>query len=501
MTLYGRFRRMKLDTSPVGLIVGERRSGYFCSPRGAEVIGWAGVDGIHYCFVRGFGETVFAVDPTDTPGNYVRPVAGSFEDFLRLICAVGDAAVLQQLHAWTKDFFDDFLRKNPLTPEQLAVIGKIGEKFGISPMEDPYACVKRVQEGFDPGALKFGPDYYEWVAEAPKKPEEWKVFWGKSFWEGGGRSRAGEELRVEKRFVWDGETWYIPCVYACTGGLVADMFKEVSGEAVCEFEKKRNCANFGENPETEESFDAENPLREEFSVRAEVNGRELSESYACGDLWVPEGLVDGLPEPEPAAGWTLEHYGLDRSKCWVMRRVGFPWAGKKPKIVSAGFTLSADAISIPGPCFSLAKGESAALENPATGERCVLTVKELSREELPESAFPDGPEEFPRMYTAMTYTLEPDVPEREISVCDCEKGDSPRPKTPGASLLPDGCGVACLGVIGGADGPTALFPGGSGALGQVRFAVSSLRFAQPEKIRWRVLFRRVPKEDVRVRIL
>ena len=125
MTLYGRFRRMKLDTSPVGLIQGERRSGYFCTPRGAEVIGWAGVDGIHYCFVRGGGETVFAVDPTSTPGNFVRPVAGSFEDFLRLVCAVGDAAVLQQLHAWTKDFFDDFLRKNPLTPEQLEVIGKI----------------------------------------------------------------------------------------------------------------------------------------------------------------------------------------------------------------------------------------------------------------------------------------------------------------------------------------------------------------------------------------
>lgn len=27
------------------------------------LIGWAGVDGIHFCMIRGFGEMVFAVSP------------------------------------------------------------------------------------------------------------------------------------------------------------------------------------------------------------------------------------------------------------------------------------------------------------------------------------------------------------------------------------------------------------------------------------------------------
>ncbi|WP_222860695.1 hypothetical protein [Paenibacillus antibioticophila] len=46
---------------------------YFCTPKGARMIGWAGVDGIHFCFVRGFGEMVFAVSPMNTAGNYVHP--------------------------------------------------------------------------------------------------------------------------------------------------------------------------------------------------------------------------------------------------------------------------------------------------------------------------------------------------------------------------------------------------------------------------------------------
>ena len=60
---YQKFLRREIDLSAVGV---ERRKDcvpYFCTPRGASVFGWAGVDGIHYCFIRGFGDTVFAVSP------------------------------------------------------------------------------------------------------------------------------------------------------------------------------------------------------------------------------------------------------------------------------------------------------------------------------------------------------------------------------------------------------------------------------------------------------
>ena len=63
MTGYEAFLRAGISLAPLGLEAGDRHSGYFCTPLGAEVIGWEGVDGIHCCFVEGFGEMVFAVNP------------------------------------------------------------------------------------------------------------------------------------------------------------------------------------------------------------------------------------------------------------------------------------------------------------------------------------------------------------------------------------------------------------------------------------------------------
>ena len=41
-----------IELSSLGV---ERRTDnepYFCTPKGASVFGWTGVDGIHFCFVR-----------------------------------------------------------------------------------------------------------------------------------------------------------------------------------------------------------------------------------------------------------------------------------------------------------------------------------------------------------------------------------------------------------------------------------------------------------------
>lgn len=58
---YQKFLRKHLDLSPLSVMRREDNDPYFCTPKGASIFGWAGVDGIHFCFVRGFGETVFAV--------------------------------------------------------------------------------------------------------------------------------------------------------------------------------------------------------------------------------------------------------------------------------------------------------------------------------------------------------------------------------------------------------------------------------------------------------
>ena len=68
-----------IDLSSLGV---ERRTDnepYFCTPKGASVFGWTGVDGIHFCFVRGFGGMVFAVSPANTfqPGEHISKLCSS----------------------------------------------------------------------------------------------------------------------------------------------------------------------------------------------------------------------------------------------------------------------------------------------------------------------------------------------------------------------------------------------------------------------------------------
>ena len=45
----------KIDLSSVGVEFREDNAPYFLyAPKGASIFGWVGVDGIHFCFIRGF---------------------------------------------------------------------------------------------------------------------------------------------------------------------------------------------------------------------------------------------------------------------------------------------------------------------------------------------------------------------------------------------------------------------------------------------------------------
>ena len=110
-----KFLQRGVDLSPVGVELREDNTNYFCTPKGASVFGWAGIDGIHFCFIRGFGEMVFSVSPMNTSPDYVHPVAENFTDFLRLILACGDVAAVEQAWMWNEAQFEAFLNENPGT--------------------------------------------------------------------------------------------------------------------------------------------------------------------------------------------------------------------------------------------------------------------------------------------------------------------------------------------------------------------------------------------------
>ena len=86
----------------------------------------------------------------------------------------------------------------------------------------------------------------------------------------------------------------------------------------------------------------------------------------------------------------------------------------------------------------------------------------------------------------MTYTLEPELLGRNFHVWDCLQNEQPKRKPrnqfePQASY--DTCAIA---IIGGADGPTAVFASGGQSLEQ-HSALSALRFEHSDDIEWKIV--------------
>ena len=69
---------------------------------------------------------------------------------------------------------------------------------------------------------------------------------------------------------------------------------------------------------------------------------------------------------------------------------------------------------------------------------------------------PDTGLEHPSHYVAMSYTIAPEPPDNVLDIVDCDEGDRPRkaPPAPGQPVAAS-CSMV-VGIIGGADGPTAI---------------------------------------------
>ena len=162
MTTYQKFLKSGISLTAFGIMPvtdGDGFYPYFCTPKGASIIGRTGVDGVHYCFVRGFGETVFVVMPMNEPNEYVKPVAECFSDFLSLLAACRDEALVEDAGVISAQAFADRL-KDISDPEIDVQIAQIKNKLNILPMLEPQKYVHDLQNGFDYSKIRFTDDYY-----------------------------------------------------------------------------------------------------------------------------------------------------------------------------------------------------------------------------------------------------------------------------------------------------------------------------------------------------
>ena len=103
-------------------------------------------------------------------------------------------------------------------------------------------------------------------------------------------------------------------------------------------------------------------------------------------------------------------------------------------------------------------------------------MQEIEQQTVPQNSFGSDRWIYPTHYIAMSYTLTPE-PMENISVFDCDEGDRPIEVTPDDhSFRPVGSSSCfVVGVIGGADGPTAVIYG-TNSQEKLHAACSALHF-------------------------
>lgn len=162
---FQRFRTLDIDCSSIGLEQGGDTP-YFCTPVGAEYVGWIGCDGIH--FILPGDERVFCVDPAmGEEGTYVLPVADDLREFLSFVLFCRDANPLSQIWWMEEPRFRQILaedaaacREGDYLDRKKRALDAIARTFGLTP-RDPYETVKALQMAFDPACLTFSDEYYE----------------------------------------------------------------------------------------------------------------------------------------------------------------------------------------------------------------------------------------------------------------------------------------------------------------------------------------------------
>ena len=175
--LYEKYKNLKIDGSWIGLEAGTQTP-CFCTPIGAEIIGWD--NGIHYCFIKGFGDMVFCVNPETCCDYNVYPIARNFCDFLGLILATGNTNILQQIIWWDKKRFEDFVnspeeQEYRVRPEVQGVLSTIRKGIDIAPIDTLFEYIKDLQSNFPYEQIPFTNEYYDTLGiERPDgtEPEE-----------------------------------------------------------------------------------------------------------------------------------------------------------------------------------------------------------------------------------------------------------------------------------------------------------------------------------------
>ena len=464
MYLYQKFRNSSLDTSTLGLYCGSDISDSVYTPTGYRILGWTGNAGVHFCQITGFGDAVFAVDPSAPPGDCVHPVAKTLTDFIRLIHDCRSAEIVYRTYQWSRSRFEAAV--NAIRPDykMSSVLRALDNIYHPGPIVDAYSYITQLQQNFDYNSLPLHPDYFEWCPVRPGAPR-WDVGMNSAFGDYCDKNDAGTELNVNREFSWQGETWCVPAVYLCENGIVVDSYLMVSPGKLSQYQEKWGTTT-ALSVEDEMRRQLEDPLKMDAVGKLIVNGKEAPRRPLHSIIWNP------ATENSWQARRTLEHYGLSREYGYLLRREIFLRKSNNPPIRNMDLLLCAEPVSIPGQRFIAPKnGEFMDFTHPVTGENHTMTILSQTRESLNHNYMSNDP----CCYTRLNFTVDPPINRELLSVVDCDEAE-------------------------GAVNLNALRSSGK-LSGAGHNGVSSLRYTPAEQITWRMIFKLKTRPDMSIPLL
>ncbi|MDF2537476.1 MAG: hypothetical protein K0S76_497 [Herbinix sp.] len=327
-----------------------------------------------------------------------------------------------------------------------------------------------------------------------------KVYYSGNFWGGHKYEHAGKEIPIEKAFLWGGLQWRIPAIYFCSKGLVIDFCVEIPSERFEKFFEHWNQDKRMSGLSEEDRFQMqrENPFSIDPQVEAKLDGKELKHPRMCAVGWHP--LDEEREEDEKVQEELMEHYGCDRCRGWRFVRVCFPWStSRKPQGKTLALRLKENPVIYLGEHFTTeesSKRQEINFIHPVTDMEHKLTIIECKTHTLPANtfSFEDGME-YPGTMKVVTYCITPELSGREFGIQDCARSDPPRSNNIN-SLSLGGRSACSVGIIGSADGPSAIFVVDKGTKEcNWRTVYSSLHFSEVPQVEWQMMFYVKETED------
>ncbi len=335
-------------------------------------------------------------------------------------------------------------------------------------------------------------EYYGAVSGGMEQTRCWEVYFSLHNRRNG--EWAGKEVPLNTCFSWYGCHWQIPSAYICAKGLVLDVFAEVNGDDVRGFLSRQMRAQ-AESDGTE--FREKNPLTIDFDIRIAVNGKPLRQAQSIGKLWV-KGYEEYTSDVMREA---LAHYHLDPERCWIYRRISFSWVTRtRPAIKKILLHMEQRPTSVWEHCFCVnGAGDYINFVHPITGVDYTMIVRDYEQARVNFDRYRSEGYEYPTNHTRMVYTLLPNIPGDHFRVSDVMDSDEPRkiqtdPKKKG---LYQQCDFAdAITLIGGVDGPMAVFIGMPEDERRLHTVSSALTFEPQERIVWKITFFERTVEDL-----